>query len=178
MAHIHTGDNEHDFTVTGYIVRLDQDEPRVMLHMHKKLNALIPVGGHVELTETPWQAIGHELIEESGYELSQLEILQPRFRVESLSDKAVMHPYPAAMNTFSITENHFHTDIEYAFITREEARHKIGQGESTDTRWLTGCELNSLDEDELFPNTREIYNFILNDGLNEWIAVPTKEFKL
>ncbi len=30
------------------------------------------VGGHIELDETPWQAVEHELREESGYTLAEL----------------------------------------------------------------------------------------------------------
>jgi len=64
MAHIHTAPNQHDHTVTAYIIRIDKDEPRALLHMHKKLNVLLPVGGHIELDETPWAAMAHELEEE------------------------------------------------------------------------------------------------------------------
>lgn len=64
MSHIHSGNNQHDLTVTAYIVRIDTPEPQALLHLHKKLGVLLPVGGHVELSETPWQAIAHELEEE------------------------------------------------------------------------------------------------------------------
>ncbi len=47
----------------------------------------------MELNETPWQAVAHELTEETGYELGQLSILQPVDRIESLP-KIVVHPAP------------------------------------------------------------------------------------
>jgi len=43
-------------------------EPRIILHKHRKLNKLLQFGGHVELDETPWQAVLREIAEESGYD--------------------------------------------------------------------------------------------------------------
>lgn len=68
MAHIHTAPGQHDNTVTLYIVRQFGTEWKGLLHMHRKHHRLLPVGGHVELDETPWQSAVHELREEAGYE--------------------------------------------------------------------------------------------------------------
>jgi 8-oxo-dGTP pyrophosphatase MutT (NUDIX family) len=56
MPHIHTGPGEHDHTASAVIIRNESDGPKVLLHLHKKLNRLLQPGGHVELHETPWQA--------------------------------------------------------------------------------------------------------------------------
>lgn len=74
MPHIHEGDGQHDLTAGAFIIRFDQDEPKGLLHFHRKLHKLLPIGGHVELNESPWQAIAHELDEESGYSMSQLMV--------------------------------------------------------------------------------------------------------
>ena len=61
MAHIHTLSGQHDFTVSVYIVRqFDDIDWRIALHVHKKHNSLLPFGGHIELDETPWQAVARE----------------------------------------------------------------------------------------------------------------------
>lgn len=73
MPHIHTKPGQYDHTVTAYIVRTDGDDPKVLLHMHRKLGMLLPPGGHVELDETPWAAMAHELTEESGYTLDEAD---------------------------------------------------------------------------------------------------------
>lgn len=177
MAHIHTELGQHDHTVGAYIVRLDGDEPRVFLHMHKKLGRLLPVGGHIELNETPWQAIAHELLEESGYRLSDLKILQPKNRIESLYD-VVVHPYPVVMNTHEVMPGHYHSDTAYAFIANSEPQVKVGDGESADLRWLTRSELDQLDEPDIFLNTKEIYNFVLDECLKNWDQVETSAFNL
>lgn len=115
MAHIHTQPGQHDHTVTAYIVRTDSTEPKILLHMHKKLSRLLTVGGHIELDETPWQAIAHELQEESGYSLNELLVLQPKERLAGLSG-VVMHPYPVVMNTHNVAPGHDHSDTGYAFV--------------------------------------------------------------
>ncbi len=77
MSHIHTAPGQHDATVSAFIIRIDT-EPLVLLHKHKKLGILGQIGGHVELHENPWQAIQHEIKEESGYDITDLMILQPK----------------------------------------------------------------------------------------------------
>lgn len=177
MAHIHTLPGQHDTTVGAYIVRLDGTEPKVLLHMHRKLNALLPIGGHVELTESPWQAIAHELCEESGYSLAELTLLQPRQRLERLSD-VVLHPYPVAMNTHDYSPSHFHSDTAYAFVTQSGPKAAVQVGESSDLRWLSRAELNALAEPDIFANTKEIYNFVLDACLPDWERVATADYQL
>lgn len=175
MAHIHPDKGHHDLSVTAYIVRTDTPKPLVLLHMHRKQNMLLPVGGHVELTETPWQAIAHELTEESGYLLSQLEILQPKPRLKKMTD-ATQRPYPISMNTHSISSDHFHIDITYAFIASGPPLTNAAMEESQDLRWLDGDELDALPSSVIFDNTREVYRFILDDALMQWEAVTTSQF--
>jgi ADP-ribose pyrophosphatase YjhB (NUDIX family) len=177
MPHIHSEENQHDMTVTAYIVRIDTPEPKALVHMHKKLGRLLPVGGHVELLETPWQAVGHELEEESGYELEQLKVIQPKSRLKHMT-RTVQHPYPISMNTHDIPGNHFHTDIEYGFIADSNPELSIGDDESLDLRWLTQAELNALDNSLLFDNTKEVYNFLFDEALPNWERVDTSDFVL
>jgi hypothetical protein len=42
MPHIHTEKNQHDLTVTAFIIRVGTPEPMALLHMHKKLNVFCP----------------------------------------------------------------------------------------------------------------------------------------
>jgi 8-oxo-dGTP diphosphatase len=75
MAHIHIGENEIDLTVSAFIVRKFPDDSwRLLVHRHKKLGKLLQKGGRVELNETPWEAITHELEEESGYDIANLRV--------------------------------------------------------------------------------------------------------
>src|SRR5690349_3881626 len=119
MPHIHTGPGQHDLAVGAYIIRSDFDEPKLLLHWHKKLDKWLQFGGHVELDENLWDAVRHELLEESGYELKQLKLLQPKERMKSLRG-AILHPQPFHLNTHVFNETHNHTVLEYAFVTDQE----------------------------------------------------------
>lgn len=175
MPHIHTEPGQHDHTVTAYIVRVDGDEPRVLVHMHRKLHKLLPVGGHIELNETPWQAIAHELTEESGYLLEQMDILQPPHRIERV-DGIVAHPYPILANTHDITADHFHSDTAYALVAQGDPQGTPDEGESLDIRWLSRRELDALTSDDIWENTRQAYRHILDTALAQWEHVPASSF--
>jgi 8-oxo-dGTP pyrophosphatase MutT (NUDIX family) len=175
MAHIHTMPGQHDTTVTLYIVRHFGKEWKALLHMHRKLQRLLPVGGHVELHETPWQAAVHELREEAGYEMGDLQILQPKVRMKSLSGIA-LHPAPVQSNTHDITDNHFHTDLTYALIASSEPTITIAANESHDARWLSRQAIEQLGANEIYQNSRETYLFVLDTLLEHWEAVPTTTF--
>ncbi len=174
MAHIHTNPGEHDLTASAFVVRDDFPEPRLLLHMHKKLGVLLQPGGHVELNENPWQAIEHELREETGFTFEELELLQPKGRLESISN-AHLHPTPLLMNThdFDPEGTHKHTDISFAFIAHGEPTLAPEEGESNDIRWLSSEQLMKLDETEVFENVREIGQYVLSRVYSEWERVDT-----
>jgi hypothetical protein len=173
MAHIHTEPGQHDFTASAYIVRIDTPEPALLLHLHKKLRKYLQFGGHVELNEDPWQALVHELAEESGYSMNQLMLLQPKLRLKRLTGTK-LHPSPVYIQTHDFPGlDHYHIDIAFAFTTSEEPGSKIGEGESLDIRTFTLTELKALPQDEILENVRETGIFILKECLKEWEPVKT-----
>lgn len=178
MPHIHTGPGEHDQTISAFIVRTDLgDEPKLMLHRHKKLGKLLQFGGHVELKENPWQAITHELLEESGYEISQLEVLQPTERIKKLHDE-VLHPVPVCYNThaFDAERNHYHTDVVLALVTGQPPKNNIDEGESEEFVHFTRQEFAALSRDEIYENIQAIGLFVLDTCVPKWDRVPSAEF--
>lgn len=179
MAHIHTEPGQHDHTASAYIVRFDTEEPQLMLHMHKKIGRLMQAGGHVELDENPWQAISHEIVEETGYDLTQLKILQPSYSIKSLPN-SVVHPVAVCQNThdYGLGLDHKHVDTVYAFVTNELPHNVPGEGESQDIRWVTLAELNALTPQEVVSNARAIGTAILTVLIHEWEPVPLTNFQL
>ena len=130
-------------------------------------------GGHIELDENPWQAIEHELLEESGYTLSQLKLLQPKDRIDGVFEESIFHPQPVYINTHAIdTHNmdakHYHTDIGYVFVADSEPTQKIGEGESAEIILVTRAELDKIDKKEIWPTTLEICRFIFDTCLPKW----------
>lgn len=177
MAHLHTDPGQHDFTVSAYVFRTDFDQPKILLHLHKKLNKWLQFGGHVELDETPWQAIAHELLEESGYTLDQLQVLQPKQRLRRLSG-AVLHPQPVDVNTHKFNEEHFHIGLDYAFVTEQESKEGVADGESAESRLLTRAELEALPESEIIDNVREICLYIFDEIIPNWERIDSTQFEL
>lgn len=176
MSHIHTKPGQHDHTSCAYLFRIDGNEPKVLLHRHKIIGKYMQFGGHVELDETPWQAITHELLEESGYTIDQIAVLQPKQRIRKLTD-AVIHPLPVVYSTYTLPNEHFHTDIAYAFTTNEDPRNLPADGETTDIRSFTRSELIDLPKDLIIENVREISLYIFDHCLAQWQLTSPNEFE-
>ena len=172
MPHIHTEPGQHDHTASAFIVRTDTIKPHLLLHMHRKVGKLLQPGGHIELNETPWGSIKHELIEETGYAHDQLFLMQPPIRKLSSLTNAEIHPFPLCHNThdYMPTCDHRHTDISYLFVTNQDPIGLPEEGESTDFRWVTLDDLEKLDDSEIASNCRQIGTLALLIVENkEWI---------
>jgi 8-oxo-dGTP diphosphatase len=167
MPHIHTLPGQHDHTVTAYIIRVDTSEPKALLHMHKKLNILLPIGGHIELSENPWDAVAHEISEESGYSIADLEVLQPQGIIDTLTG-VTFHPYPLVLNTHNISDDHLHSDTAFGFIALGSPSSHVGTGESQDLRWYSHCELLNLAVKDVCSNTRQVYDYMFTTALPNW----------
>jgi len=178
MPHIHTEPGQYDHTVSIYIFRTDFDEPKVMLHFHRKFSTYAQFGGHIELHENPWQTAIHELKEESGYDIEQLRILQPEGSTPRMTT-AVVHPFPAihATLTYPGQSGHFHTDTMYAFTADEAPRNMPDEGESTDIQLFTKQELISLSNDKIDNVTREAALYIFDNCLVTWRPLLPSDFK-
>lgn len=176
MPHIHTEPGQHDSTISAYIVRTDVANPALLLHKHKKLKKYLQFGGHIELNENPWEAISHEVAEESGYSVEQLQVLQPDIRLTKLSD-ATLHPYPISYQTHRFGElHHYHTDIAYAFLTNEPPHSSVSKGESADIQMFTAEELRAIPAGEIPENVRETGLFVLQNCLGEWQPINVSEW--
>lgn len=159
MPHIHIQPQGHDLTVTAYIVLLSDEGNRVLFHIHKKVKKFMAPGGHVELTENPWEAITHELLEETGYDINQLKVLQPPVPKLVFEDtKTVKHPIPFMVNTHPMETNvvnHYHTDLSYLFTTTELPQHNVGEGESTVFQWFSEADLVAATDDEILSSMKQ-----------------------
>lgn len=178
MPHIHTEPGQHDLTVSAYIVRREDDEWKGLVHMHKKLQKLLQVGGHVELTETPWQALEHELREECGYELSELTLLQPN-TISFVSPHYAVHPQPLVVMTHKFSEDHYHTDIAYGFVAENMPAQSPLEGESADIRWLSLEEMRLAREGgKMIEDVYDSYRVLIQQCVSVYARVPTADFSL
>src|SRR5438552_14350497 len=101
MAHIH---EKIDFTAAIFVVH----KGRVLLIHHRKLNAWLPLGGHVELDEDPEVAALREAREESGLEV---EILGERPPTTGAGTRALIAP--RFLDIHRITDTHQHIGMIY-----------------------------------------------------------------
>jgi 8-oxo-dGTP diphosphatase len=177
MPHIHTGTGECDATVSAYVVRRVADEWRCLVHMHRKIDRLMQIGGHIELTQTPWQAVATELREEAGYELAELKVLQSLPEPPELDD-AVVHPQPFLMNTHDVGGGHYHNDTCYGFSAEFASGADPDADESQELRWLTLDELQKAAErGEALQDTTDIYTYLLSH-IESLHAVPASAFSV
>ena len=176
MPHIHTQPGQHDLTVSAYIVRQEGSGWKGLVHMHKKMQKLLQVGGHVELTETPWQSLEHELREECGYALTELTLLQPN-AVSFISPHYVVHPQPMVVMTHKVNENHYHTDIAYGFVAEYAPSQLPHAGESTDIRWLSLEQMQLAHErGEMIEDVYDSYKVLIQQCIGVYVRVSTTEF--
>ncbi len=173
MGHIHDKPGQHDHTTSAYIVRIDSDEPKVILHRHKLDKLYLQFGGHIELNENSWQTIIRELREEAGYDIAQLKVLQPKLRMKKLSN-AHVHPLPFCYNTHSVknAKDHYHTDSVFAFTTQQQPKHPLAENEPSDTKLFSRQQIVDIPESEIFPMAREMALFLLDEILPNWEQIP------
>ena len=176
MPHIHTEPGQHDFTTTAFIIRIENEVAYGLLHRHRKLGLLLPVGGHVELHENPWVAAIHEMHEESGYDIAQLKVLQPTVRIKRM-DGVKTHPMPLFLQTHEYKKDmgHFHVDTGFLFVTEQLPAHAPAEGESAELLWLTNEEIQ-IRASEMPADVAQIYDFALTAALHEWEAVKVDSF--
>lgn len=178
MPHIHTESGQHDITASAWIVREDADEPRVLVHMHRKLGKLMQVGGHIEIDETPWQTLAHEIPEESGFMLRQLQILQPQPSIPTFAG-ATVHPLPVVSNTHMVSDTHYHSDYGYAFVVDGDPEGEPADGESQDLRWLTIGEMGSAAVNGLaLQDVVDIYRYVVEVIVPNYHRINAVDYSL
>lgn len=147
MPHIHNGEGEHDLTASAFIVKENKSNDNFvfLMHKHRKIDKILQPGGHVELTENPFQAVVREVLEETGYEPEQLILMQRSYHNGRLTMcppervKEMVNPQPFYVNTHQIINDplHFHTDLSYVFFVTEPPKSKPLPGESLEFFWLS-----------------------------------------
>jgi len=140
MPHIH---EKIDFTVAIFVVH----DAKILLIHHRKLNAWLPLGGHIELDEDPEQAALREAKEESGLDVI---LLGERPPTTGPGTRALIAP--RFLDIHRISDTHEHIGMIYwarpkeapAGRQRSLADVKCATEEHHDIRWCSAAELNTL----------------------------------
>lgn len=131
MPHIH---EKIDFTVAIFVVR----EGRVLVIHHRKLNAWLPLGGHIELDEDPEIAALREAREECGLEV---ELIGERPPTTGPGTRALIAP--RFLDIHRITDTHEHIGMIY-WARPKPGSVRLAAEEHHDIRWCTPGELDHL----------------------------------
>lgn len=143
MAHIHTISGQFDYTVAGYLVH----DNKTLLIQHKTLPIWTAPAGHVELNESPIEALYKEISEEAGIDSSHLSLVETCAATANFKrgNDATYMPVPFDFEFHSITQYHRHINCSY-ILTSDTDIVEPGEGESQVFRWFNADELHEAPE--------------------------------
>ena len=124
------------FTATTIVVHKN----KALLHMHKKLGFWLPVGGHIDRDELPYDAALREVKEESGLDVQILNN-------DKQLDLGAVQQLPRPMHILLEDINEFHQHIDFIYYASSETSELLpGEGESGKINWFSEDELKKLND--------------------------------
>jgi 8-oxo-dGTP pyrophosphatase MutT (NUDIX family) len=106
------------FTSTGYVIY----EKQVLLHLHKKINQYLPPGGHLEINETPSEAVLREVKEETGLEVNLIFDNQLN---AFLYPQTLPVPEKILLENIDDPDTRFHQHIDFIYFCVPKYQPKI-----------------------------------------------------
>jgi len=112
---------------------------KFLLHIHKKLNKWLPVGGHIDREELPHDASVREVKEKTGLDVNFF-LAKELLKTSSASE--IIPPYK--MGLYNL--NPFHQNIDMVFPAKaERLEFVIPEGESDKMKWFSGEDIKNFD---------------------------------
>lgn len=129
---------DRHFTVSIYIIHKD----KVLLHLHKKAKKILPLGGHIEINESPEEACIREAQEESGLKIKLYNPLNTELEnfCELVGEKLLINPMYTILG--EINPQHYHIDFVY-YATANSFDTRPGAGESNLLKWYNKEDLKN-----------------------------------
>lgn len=158
MAHIH---ELIDFTVMPIV--LHPDGTKILLVFHPKYGRWMSIGGHIELNETPDEALLKEIDEECGLEVTVLSD-KPDVR----GDGYEVLWRPASINIHNANPPHKHIGLVYYCLAHSD-NFRISE-EHSDMRW---CTIDELEDTEM--NVTEMTKYYAAEAIAFYAEHKLKE---
>jgi ADP-ribose pyrophosphatase YjhB (NUDIX family) len=143
MPHLHTHPGQYDYTVSGYLVHGN----KTLLIKHKYLPIWTAPSGHIELNETPIEALFKEIEEEAGVHRVNLDLIETSTATKTMArgEDNTYLPVPFDLEYHAIDSTHSH--INMAYILKSSTNHVEPKvGESNTFKWFTIEELAKFGE--------------------------------
>lgn len=142
---------------TVYVLS-DEENPRALLLKHKKLKVWLPPGGHQEHNESAYDAAIHEVLQETG-----IDITDHLNKPERIDDRSVSIPVPNYLLLEDIPahgDNPAHIHQDSIYVVKIPVQDVVrAERESDDIRWFTRQEMEDL---EMFANARKLLREIFD----------------
>jgi 8-oxo-dGTP pyrophosphatase MutT (NUDIX family) len=126
-----------DLTVAGYIFRINSldSKPELLLIKHKKLGLWLPVGGHMEGSEIPEEAMIREAREEVGLDII---LLMDSSRHQTINElKKCASPFYSNIHNVG-DHNHY---CQFYICEAGDQIVRINKREISDSAWFSGRNL-------------------------------------
>jgi ADP-ribose pyrophosphatase YjhB (NUDIX family) len=140
MGHIHSN-SEYDFTVSAVIIH----NSKILMLFHKKLQLWLAPAGHVELNETPIEALYREVQEETGLSREDLTLISPYTANQNFERDSTNkgEPVPFDIESHAVgSEGHRHIDLGY--ILASDTDKIVMEDAAEQLQWVTLAELEQL----------------------------------
>jgi 8-oxo-dGTP diphosphatase len=139
MGHIH---EKIDFTVVPIIIH--PDKQKALLVKHPKYGRWMSIGGHIELDETPDQALLREIKEECGLDV---EVLSEKPTLDTTDNQVILWR-PRFVDIHDANPPHRHIGLVY-FCLAKSADFTLSD-EHEEMRWFTKEQMDAI-KDTLSP---------------------------
>ena len=148
---------EKHFTASALI---KNDEGKVLLVYHKKLDVWLYPGGHIEANETPDEAVVREVKEETG-----LDVKIVGNRGTSLNDgeedvSVLYNPFVILCERIKSKNEHYHIDMVYVCKIIKEQKLEHNRSES---KGIGFFGVNDIETIPLFPNFKNLLRKFLKE---------------
>ena len=157
------------FTATAFVT---DDQNRVLLMWHKRMQRWMPPGGHVQADELPEETAKRECKEETGLDVEILgEPTQDFFTANPHEGRMLKKPFAMLLETIPASEErgepaHEHMDFLFHAKMIDPTQNVIvAPEEGHELRWFTREEIALLDESkEIFSNVK-VYALLLLESV-------------